>query len=101
MQRNSSFGNAKFCGQFSICKLAHFFDDGVNAWVVPVALTFLSGKGKHHFEGNLGALLGSIPNEPLPILIDLGYRFQRPGSGNIFRAKVGTTGFGISLGHTF
>jgi hypothetical protein len=86
-----------------------------------VAITMLTGKGKHHFEASGGAFMGYVKHKythgatgffgggceqeddgfrPIP-LVDLGYRYQRPEGGFIFRAKVGILGVGISLGTAF
>lgn len=82
-------------------------------------LTFLTGKGDHHFEANLGVFLevsrtykedtgssifscdeedGSAVRLPV---IEIAYRYQQPGGGFIFRGRIGTLGIGISLGHAF
>lgn len=93
------------------------FCNGKKSRVGLLGLTILTGKGDHHFEvsggtflgsfknkDNGGALLGSCSeNSGLKVrpLIDLGYRFQKPESGFIFRAKVGIYGLGIGLGYAF
>lgn len=84
-----------------------------------LGLTMLTGKGDHHFELNGAVFLGSFKykDDELGILncaddgvnlgfraqplVDLGYRFQRPGEGFIFRAKIGFTGLGIAVGYAF
>jgi len=71
-------------------------------------LTMILGKGKHHFETSAGAFLGYESGTPyekgtlfvLPLL-DLGYRFQKPGKGFLFRAKAGILGIGVGLGYAF
>lgn len=80
-----------------------------------VALTFLTGSRNNHFEANLGVFLEVSRNIKedtgltscdeenaikLPV-IELAYRYQKPGGGFIFRGKIGTLGLGISLGHAF
>jgi hypothetical protein len=67
------------------------------------ALTMFTGKGEHHFEVSGGIFLGSDSDDglfALPLL-DLGYRFQKPGGGFIFRGKAGILGVGIGLGYAF
>lgn len=92
------------------------FCNGQNASGGLLGLTMLTGKGNHHFEANGGAFLGSFKNnindsgifgscdnagfEVLP-LIDIGYRFQKPEGGVIFRAKMGSLGVGLGLGIAF
>jgi len=82
-----------------------------------LGFTMLAGKDDHHFEAHVGTYLGSFKNKDregilnspcreksgsrvIP-LIDLGYRYQKPGSGFIFRARVGTYGVGIGFGAAF
>jgi hypothetical protein len=90
--------------------------------VFPVLITYLSGKGKSHFEIAGGMLLGleTEPNASYAIIdltAFLGYRYQPPGGGFIFRigltpflsldndAHYPDTGYmtsaGISLGYHF
>ena len=71
------------------------------------ALTMLTGKNKHHFEVSGGIFLGNDNGSgmgdgifALPLL-DLGYRYQKPGKGFIFRAKAGILGVGVGLGYAF
>lgn len=71
------------------------------------ALTMLTGIDKHHFEVSGGIFLGNDNGAgmgngffALPLL-DLGYRFQKPGKSFIFRAKAGILGVGVGLGYAF
>ncbi|MDG1849987.1 MAG: hypothetical protein P8I82_05825 [Flavobacteriales bacterium] len=70
------------------------------------ALTLLTGSNKHHFELVCGAFMGisdvstSKDTFILPV-VDVGYRYQKPGTSFIFRSKVGFLGLGIGLGHAF
>ena len=67
------------------------------------ALTMLTGNDKHHLEVSGGVFFGNDNYDggfALPLL-DLGYRFQKPGKGFVFRAKAGILGVGIGLGHAF
>lgn len=70
-------------------------------------VTMLTGKKNHHFEASLGAFVGNDNGQGygdglfvLPLL-DLGYRFQKPQKGFVFRAKAGILGVGIGLGYSF
>nr|WP_319397662.1 hypothetical protein [uncultured Carboxylicivirga sp.] len=68
------------------------------------AVTMLTGRGNKHFEMNCGAFIGkeSDDNDIFVFpLIDLGYRYQKPEGGFIFRAKLGFLGLGIGLGYAF
>ncbi|MEQ8238588.1 MAG: hypothetical protein RIA69_05205 [Cyclobacteriaceae bacterium] len=60
-------------------------------------LTFLLGRKNNHFETSLGGFIGS---EIWPIA-SLGYKYQKPEGGFIFRSNIGTLGIGIGLGYAF
>jgi opacity protein-like surface antigen len=64
------------------------------------AVTMLTGKEKNHFEMNGGIFLALAGNFVFP-LVDLGYRYQKPEGGFVFRAKAGVLGVGIGLGYAF
>lgn len=71
-----------------------------------VALTILTGKGEHHMEANVGIHTVTSSSGyfqltvPFP-LFNVGYRYQAPKGGMIFRAKIGTQGVGIGVGVAF
>lgn len=68
-----------------------------------IGVTMLAGKHTHYVDTSVGAFLGRDDTSnffPLPLL-DLGYRFQKPGKSFIFRAKAGTLGVGLGLGYAF
>lgn len=68
------------------------------------AMTMLTGKKNNHFEVSGGAFIGyDNYYEDAFVLpsLDLGYRFQKPGGGFIFKAKAGILGAGIGLGYAF
>lgn len=67
--------------------------------------TWLTGNQKNsHFEFCSGVLIGhdSYYNDAffLPLL-KVGYRFQKPQGGFLFRANLGIVNVGISFGYTF
>ena len=70
------------------------------------AITMITGKKNKHFEFNAGSFLGyektKRKNKPflLPIL-NIGYRYQKPDGGFIFRANAGIVALGISFGYAF
>ncbi|MFZ9029409.1 MAG: hypothetical protein ACO2Z9_10370 [Crocinitomicaceae bacterium] len=68
------------------------------------AITMLTGKNNNHFELNGGIFIGhdEYYNDTfyLPIL-DLGYRYQKPAGGFLFKAKIGILGLGFGLGYAF
>ena len=68
----------------------------------------ITGKANHHFEFSAGAFFGyesATPNVHAELfvlpLLDLGYRYQKPGKGFMFRAKAGILSIGIGLGYAF
>ena len=69
------------------------------------AVTMLTGKGKHHLEASGGVFIGSGSYGDLLVLplLDLGYRYQKPGGGFIFRGKISiiNLGVGIGVGYAF
>ena len=78
------------------------------------AITMLTGKKNNHFELNAGGFLGiekvkgvgSYQGEVFyypfvfPIF-NLGYRYQKPEGGFIFRANAGIISLGLSFGYAF
>ena len=81
------------------------------------AITMLTGKKNNHFELNGGCFLGRnsvylYPNGvyeervksyyafPVPIF-NVGYRYQKPEGGFIFRANAGIISLGLSFGYAF
>ena len=72
------------------------------------AITMVTGKKNNHFELNTGALIGvheDIIGEYNDIFIfplfNIGYRYQKPSGGFIFRLNAGIYSFGLSLGYAF
>jgi len=68
------------------------------------AVTMLTGKNRNHFEMNGGMAVGYAPSGEEVVgwpVFDLGYRYQKPEGGFIFRAKLGTLGVGVSFGYSF
>jgi hypothetical protein len=77
-----------------------------------LALNLMAGKKNHHLETKFGGVLlfdrvlWTYPDEykwvsqPIPV-ITLGYRYQKPEGGWIFRFAVSTGGIGAGLGYAF
>ena len=66
------------------------------------AITMLTGK-KKHFELNAGAFIAVDEyrdNFIFPIF-NVGYRYQKPDGGFIFRANAGIISLGLSFGYAF
>ena len=74
------------------------------------AITMLTGKKNNHFELNAGGFLG-IDGEGFLGIVDgeafifpifnVGYRYQKPEGGFIFRANAGIISLGLSFGYAF
>ena len=84
--------------------------DSTDGWGGLGAITMLISKKNKHLEVNAGAFIGvdkyygarGKKADPFifPIL-NIGYRYQKPNSGFIFRANVGFLSIGASFGYTF
>ena len=79
-----------------------------------LSITFLKGKKNHHFEANSGVFIayirdshghgGSCDEDNGPTIkpyAEVGYRYQKPEGGFIFRAKIGIFAIGVGLGYAF
>jgi len=70
------------------------------------AITMLAGKKNGHFELNAGGFIGQDADTYtgsafINPIFNVGYRYQKPEGGFIFRAYAGIIVVGISLGHAF
>ena len=65
------------------------------------AITMLTGKYNNHFELNAGAFIGNEGYTFIYPIFNVGYRFQKPGGGFIFRANAGIISLGLSFGYAF
>ncbi|MCC6691555.1 MAG: hypothetical protein IT235_08495 [Bacteroidia bacterium] len=78
--------------------------DGETFIVTTGRIGFLIGKKNNHFDANVGAaflaLKESVFHFLLP-LVNIGYRYQRPEGGIIFKSYIGTEGLGLGLGYAF
>ena len=87
---------------------------GYGAWLEPFsadfgwgglgAITMLTGKKNNHFELNAGGFLGfeDRNNEAFIFpIFNVGYRYQKPEGGFIFRANAGIISLGLSFGYAF
>jgi hypothetical protein len=63
-----------------------------------ILYTRLESRGNHNFEFNAGA--HSLRNGINPI-INLGYRYQKPDGGMLFKVYLATVGVGVGVGWSF
>jgi hypothetical protein len=95
-ERVSWFGRAGFGLAGMIWNYAGFGGLG--------AVTMLTGKKNSHFELNAGIFSGKDidnSNSFTYPLLDVGYRYQKPDGGFVFKAKLGILGVGFGLGYAF
>jgi hypothetical protein len=67
-------------------------------------ITMLTGKRNSHFELNTGTFIVSDSddtNSGVYPLLAMGYRYQKPSGGFVFKTKIGILGLGIGLGYAF
>jgi hypothetical protein len=86
-----------------------------SAWGGLGTITMLTGKKNSHFELNAGAFfspkgevslgfaMGDSNTDGVFIfpIFNIGYRYQKPSGGFIFRANVGAISTGLSVGYAF
>ncbi len=70
------------------------------------AITMLTGKKNNHFELNAGGFLGieaytDMEEAFIFPIFNVGYRYQKPEGGFIFRANAGIISLGLSFGYAF
>ena len=61
-------------------------------------------KKNHHIELNAGAFIGDEGRYDAKFIFpifNIGYRYQKPNGGFIFRLNQGAESLGISLGYAF
>lgn len=67
-------------------------------------VSMLTGRQNKYFELNGGAFVGKdVERDEVFVLplVDVGYRYQKPEGGFVFKAKIGILGVGIGLGYAF
>ena len=82
---------------------------GTEGWGGLRAITMLTGKKNNHFELNAGGFLvldsawgnGKDGVAFIFPIFNVGYRFQKPEGGFIFRANAGIISLGLSFGYAF
>jgi hypothetical protein len=75
--------------------------DDYGGWGGLGAITMLTGKYNNHFELNAGAFIGNEGYTFIFPIFNVGYRYQKPEGGFIFRANAGIISLGLSFGYAF
>lgn len=86
-------------------------DIGYAGVQVPLSLNLITGKSNNHFELNLGGrAIFDIKNDEIdysddPVMFspifNLGYRYQNPKGGFIFKSLIGLDGVTLGIGYAF
>lgn len=95
--------NTKFMLRAGLSKglIAKLFTDGSYNGV-QLGFTYFNGKGSNFFEIGGGAVFFKNKNDSFTYpVFEVGYRYQDPIIGIIFKAKMGTMGLGIGFGLPF
>jgi hypothetical protein len=66
-----------------------------------VAFTMLTGKKNSHFELSAGSFLVTDGNHYIHPLVNIGYRYQKPKGGLMFKVYIGSVAIGAGLGYAF
>ena len=109
-----SSGSFKTVGRVGLAYIyiPDLFCDGSSGTFASAGLTYFIGPGNHHLELSGGGLikLSETENNPGGIfncdsdlnflipLVEVGYRYQKPTGGFLFRFHIGTSGVAIGLG---
>jgi len=95
-------GYARFAGGMGYDLGEDWAGPGIGA-----AFSVITGKGDNHMEFSFGMLptLNIINSNIFTVfvvpIVDLGYRYQKPTGGFIFRAYIANIGIGMSFGQSF
>ncbi len=100
-------------GGYAVNFLVDIFDPD-DGWGGLGAITMLTGKYNNHFEINAGAFIGhhgdgiiinsggyKVSSAFISPIFNVGYRYQKPEGGFIFRANAGIISLGLSFGYAF
>tara|TARA_B100001093_G_C25996760_1_gene663846 strand:- start:16 stop:492 length:477 start_codon:yes stop_codon:yes gene_type:complete len=101
-------------GGYVVDYIEGLFNDKLG-WGGLAAISLLTGENNNHFELNAGAFMGfdkdvnidSDWNKTYTFerfispIFNVGYRYQKPEGGFIFRANAGLISLGISFGYAF
>jgi hypothetical protein len=66
------------------------------------AVTLSTGKNNSNFKMNIGLFSEKKVADAITLpFINVGYRYQKPDEGFIFKAKIGTLVVGFGVGYAF
>lgn len=63
--------------------------------------TALLGRKDHHFETSIGGFVDFNGRDIRWLIATIGYRYQKPQGGFMFRSNIGTLGPALGLGYAF
>ena len=66
-----------------------------------LGLNFIIGRKNGHFDSSIGGFIGSDGSVFAWPIGTVGYRYQKPSGGFIFKTHIGTLGLDIGLGYSF
>jgi len=89
----------EFTGKFGGLDFVYGF--GNHHFEINTGLSFISEVEEYESSGNLFFDCGPSARGNVLALVDLGYRYQKPGDSLIFRAYVGILGIGLGIGYAF
>ena len=89
-------------GYFIMGEVGGSSSDGIQ---IPTSIVYLGGKKSSHFEVDFGFRTifdwNEATHETGYLIINVGYRYQRPGKGLFFKALAGTDGLTLGAGFAF
>lgn len=66
-----------------------------------MGLNFVLGRKNNHFDSSIGGFVGSENGIFAWPIGTIGYRYQKPSGGFLFKTHLGTLGLDIGLGYSF
>ena len=91
---------------YSLIFKDYIVDSRTKGYAFPIVLNYLGGVNSHHYEISFGARFNIfVLNSKSPIalapIINIGYRYQKPEGGILFKTYLGLGGIGLALGYSF
>ena len=66
-----------------------------------LGLNFIVGKQNNYFDASIGGFIGSDSGVIGWPIAAVGYRYQKPSGGFLFKTHLGTLGIDVGLGYSF